>query len=460
VGGDFVVLPARRLCFMDWRNISTGSFEYVDRAGKAHGIAESYKSGSLRFRSREVPHGIRIVAEPAEHRGPIIAHEHPWERQWLGLLTLLQEGDTYRGWGWCGPRYDENYLCYLESRDGLSWSKPKLGMVEFQGSRDNNLLLANEGNRSVFIDPAAPAAERYKMVIGDRPRAIYGAISADGFRWHELAEPIHRGMSDTQNIAYYDSTTRQYVLYHRRLQFGRRAIGRTQSATFGGFPESEIVLEACPRDHSASDDLYTNCRTTFPGMDDHHLMFPAIYHRDRDLASTGIATSADGRLWQTPDGSPVWKVMPRAWDSGYTFAQPNLVELPDGTFVLPYLTSNLPHKYPRGGALVSTNGYAAWPKGRIIGVESRVVGWFTIRGIALGPRRELLINAVTKPQGTILIEAVGVPGCSMEEAVPIEGDQYRSIVRWKGTSRLNTTKEPVVLRFRLNRAAIYGVESI
>src|SRR5207249_3817332 len=38
------------------------------------------------------------------------------------------------------PPIFESPLCYAESQDGISWTKPKLNQVLFKGSRDNNGL--------------------------------------------------------------------------------------------------------------------------------------------------------------------------------------------------------------------------------------------------------------------------------------------------------------------------------
>ena len=34
------------------------------------------------------------------------------------------------------------HLCYAEPGDGLNFEKPNLGLVEYRGSTDNNILLA------------------------------------------------------------------------------------------------------------------------------------------------------------------------------------------------------------------------------------------------------------------------------------------------------------------------------
>ena len=61
-------------------------------------------------------------------------------------------------------------VCYAESKDGIHWVKPKLGFREFNGSKENNILLDRTDNAFdnffVFIDenPACPPEEKYKGI--------------------------------------------------------------------------------------------------------------------------------------------------------------------------------------------------------------------------------------------------------------------------------------------------------
>jgi hypothetical protein len=60
-------------------------------------------------------------------------------------------------------------VAYAESDDGIHWRKPNLGLVEYKGSRDNNLVDAQPGLNtvSVFFDPDAPPERRYVMAGED-----------------------------------------------------------------------------------------------------------------------------------------------------------------------------------------------------------------------------------------------------------------------------------------------------
>ena len=65
------------------------------------------------------------------HAGPLSEDERLWE---MGVRSTL-------------TAYSTRYLCLAVSNDGVSWEKPDLGIVDFQGSKQNNILRdkANEG---------------------------------------------------------------------------------------------------------------------------------------------------------------------------------------------------------------------------------------------------------------------------------------------------------------------------
>ena len=101
-------------------------------------------------------------------------------------------------------------LLYAESHDGVGWSKPNLGLVEWKGSKDNNLLmLDNEGSANggmttgVYLDEEARADARYKIVTGSNRRGLV-AQSADGLRWNEtkdLQAQTHARWDTPKNIS-------------------------------------------------------------------------------------------------------------------------------------------------------------------------------------------------------------------------------------------------------------------
>jgi hypothetical protein len=111
-------------------------------------------------------------------------------------------------WYIAWPQIDNRYpkqanrfyrpIAYAESRDGIRWDKPNLGLVEFNGNKNNNLVSIEPADHpfavandyvSVLRDEADPDPERrYKMVyIAYLPQQRHStgitAVSADGLRW-------------------------------------------------------------------------------------------------------------------------------------------------------------------------------------------------------------------------------------------------------------------------------------
>jgi hypothetical protein len=90
-----------------------------------------------------------------------------------------------------------SWVCYAESSDGIHWIKPNLGLVEFHGNRNNNIIAIEpvehtaspaDRNLHVLYEPDDPnPARRYKMMLlvpheGGR-WTVVPLFSADGLRW-------------------------------------------------------------------------------------------------------------------------------------------------------------------------------------------------------------------------------------------------------------------------------------
>lgn len=111
--------------------------------------------------------------------------------------TVLPVGHELWMWylGMGGRDPDRHFrICLATSEDGITWKKPDLGVVEYGGSRHNNLVDLDQGRFSVagcivFHDPNDPdPGRRFKMLFtGTKyPGLHFGvAYSSDGIRWKE-----------------------------------------------------------------------------------------------------------------------------------------------------------------------------------------------------------------------------------------------------------------------------------
>src|SRR5438093_2676408 len=72
--------------------------------------------------------------------------------------TIIQVGDELRMWYQARGTHDpktnrQRRLCYAVSRDGVHWEKPNLGLVEYNGSTQNNIIDLLGGRPSLAANP-------------------------------------------------------------------------------------------------------------------------------------------------------------------------------------------------------------------------------------------------------------------------------------------------------------------
>ena len=88
-----------------------------------------------------------------------------------------EKSGLYRIWYNCFLKYrTENGvaarypLLYAESDDGLNWIRPKLGLLEYAGSKDNKFIILGAWTAGVFVEPdASDPQRRYKALVWHEP---------------------------------------------------------------------------------------------------------------------------------------------------------------------------------------------------------------------------------------------------------------------------------------------------
>ena len=106
---------------------------------------------------------------------------------------------TYRGQTHdaYGRKFVENdrgdLTCYAESDDGLTWTKPNLGLFEFNGNPNNNIVWDLHGACVFRDEDESDPQKRYKMIgFCRRYRNVFLLTSPDGIRWDDsnYLEPV------------------------------------------------------------------------------------------------------------------------------------------------------------------------------------------------------------------------------------------------------------------------------
>ncbi len=468
-----------------WRNAAGEKLEF-DYYGNAPDPDDVW------WASDSSPAGVRLRALPGKKSEPFLHVDKPWEDM-LRHVSVLRDGGKYRMW--YGTR---EHGCYAESDDALTWRKPRLGLCDADGNRDNNILFdknmpSTKGAQSsgdVFIDPSAPPGERYKAFLrarysmdafaefkakhpgsiepGFKPKAgspdvlgETGAVSPDGIHWtiYPLPQVIHK--SDTQNIAYYDTELKKYVGYFRTHVFGKRSIGRAETDDFRGFPLPETIV--WPDASQALYDVwYGNGRASYPGAPDYHLMFCRRWRVAEDAWSVHLATSPDGIMWGFPPENKVLSPTPgRQWDSGAVTVGSGMVALPDGRVGAPILGYQVPHKYPRFNGLGKV-AWATWEKDRLVALEAEEYGRFETNLVSF-QGDTLHLNVRTKHVGFVQVEVLDSKGDQIEgrtfaDCDFINGDYLDKVVTWRGESNLGRgMDEPVSFRVKLAYGQLFSM---
>lgn len=483
--------------FIDWRYVYPGQVQYTMPEGNEVGHVGTgvTKEDILKVRAtpRHVPFGIRLEAQPAESIGPVLKLDKPWEYL-VAYVNVIKIGDEFRLYYEAIPSSDSSLpgnLCMAVSNDGLKWTKPELGIIEFDGSTANNIVFSAAEARygmhghQVFVDPHAPDEERYKLIyMGNRVKesgsdvierlkesrpesvhalaatkqlVIMGASSPDGLHWTERAEPLMAHVNDSGPSVYYDEKLKKYVGYFRHFVMGRRAISRSETDDFWKWPSPRLVLWPNPLDEP-SDDYYTNSHALYPGTQTMHLMFPVIFKRKSDGAAMRVASSVDGVNWQWIPGGAVLTHGPiDSWNAGWFVGGVGLFEIAGDRIALPCTGSPLPHKFPRVMP-IGEIGLAVWPRERLSSIVADQDGAFTTTSLST-EGDELYLNFDTPRTGSIQVQVEGVNGRTFEDCDPLFGSEMKKKVSWKGEGSLGIKSgENFRLSIRMHNAKLYSFE--
>ncbi len=179
-------------------------------------------------------------------REVVMEHDEPWEGTGCGYHSIFHDGEKYRmyykAWhlevskGKLNTGRHPLYCCYAESDDGIQWRKPELGIVEYHGSKKNNITMASGPVGKLKVDPGHPAVfkdenpavkpdARYKAIFrSSGKRGLLPFKSPDGLHWSPMTdEPILGGLGafDSQNLAFWDPTLGKYRAYWRIFTAGK-----------------------------------------------------------------------------------------------------------------------------------------------------------------------------------------------------------------------------------------------
>jgi hypothetical protein len=443
--------------------------------------------------------GVSLKLHEPQMAETVLKFDAPWEGSGNHYVTVFKDGARYRMYYRAVPGADapasgkgwELYTCYAESDDGIRWVRPKLGIVDFRGSRDNNIILSAGGddwgsgaaNFAPFKDsnPSAAAADRYKAIGGIR-RGLYAFASPDGIHWRQRGEapimtramtpaPMINGF-DSHNVAFWEDREQQYVCYIRDQYLAPgtgeriRGIRRTTSKDFTSwsFPEWVDLGDTPP------DQFYTFSITPYFRAPHVYLAFPKRYlpwrnadlpkvhdaGRGQGLSDSVFMTSRDGLRWDRtfleafvrPGADPL------DWTDRSNYVAWGVVPTAPGelsVYVLRHF--RLPSIHLRR-AVLRSDGF--------VSVNAPYRGGELVTKPIVFRGRRLVVNYATSAAGGLRVEILGpddapIPGYDLPSAVELFGNSVDQTISWdRGQDVSALAGKPIRLRFLLKDADLYA----
>ncbi|MBL8890457.1 MAG: hypothetical protein JNL67_10815 [Planctomycetaceae bacterium] len=379
----------------------------------------------------------------------------------MEYATVIKDGSLFRLYtrDGRGAKFDGDVTevtRYCESADGINWTRPSLGLVEVDGSRDNNVILQEAPfchNFTPMLDsrPGVVSEQRFKALAGTVQSGLFAFVSQDGIRWTKLREqPVitytKEYAFDSQNVSFWSEAEECYVCYFRNFMDNQyRSICRTTSSDFVTWTEPVPLRPNFPGEH-----LYTN--QTHPYFRAPHLYvaLPTRFHPSRGESTDVMFMTARGpgsydRTFREAMIRP--GLDPNQWGNRANYAALNVV--PTGeTEMSVYLT-------PFRRMTWRTDGFASLHAAADIGEMLTVPLEFT--------GKELRVNYSTSAGGSVKLEirnASGkpIPGYSFADCVPLVGDSIEQVVRWKSDGDLGQLQQPIRLCFQMQEADVYSLQ--
>ena len=432
----------------------------------------------------------------------------PWEGNACHYRSVFQDGDRYRMY-YGGYQYDVRqdtqtyphpaFLCYAESSDGVHWTKPGLGLVEFRGSADNNIVFsaasiddvaADPGHVAVFKDsnPDCPQAARYKAIVrSDSAPGLLAFRSADGFHFEPMQRHpvITEGAFDSQNLAFWDHVRGEYRAYFRGFRDGTRSILTATSGDFLHWTKPEWVeFPGAPREH-----IYTNQVKPYDRAPHIFTGFPMRYTDRGHVDSTNKLPHPELRRLRASNhpryGSAVTDSLFMTSRDGHHFhrwseafirpgpARTNAWVYGDNSVAWgAVLTRSTVDKAPDELSIYVTEGYWTGTSLNVRRYSMRVDGFVSVNAPLSGGEfvtkpivftgSMLDMNYSTSGAGAIYVEIRDVAGRPIDgfaqyDCHEIFGDEIERVVTWKhGQDVSSLAGKPVRLRFLLQDADLYS----
>jgi len=444
--------------------------------------------------------GARLQLHRPTPRQIVMVHDKPWEGSGCGYHTIFRDGELYRMYykAWQLTVRDRKLVfphglfgTYAESKNGIHWTKPELGLYDFKGSKKNNIIWDGPGGHDFTpfkdLNPDCKPDAKYKAVASGKGGLI-AFKSPDGVHWSLLRdEPVMKGCAfDTQNLAFWDTVRGEYRTYVRDFREGRRGIRTATSKDFvqwtaplwleyPGAPKEQLYTNQIAPYHRAPH-LFVGFPTRYVerGWSDSMRSLPELEHRKlRASAHLRYGTALTEGLFMTSRDGVTFKrwgeaflrpgpERPGQWKYGDNYIAWHVVETKSDIPGAPNELSIYASEAYWTGTSNQLRRYALRIDG-FVSMQSPLSGGEFVTKPLVFKGRHLIINFATSAAGSIRVEIqdpAGKPvgGFALADCPDIFGDAIERQVSWKnGADVSKLAGKPVRLRVVLKDADLYSL---
>ena len=446
----------------------------------------------------------------------VLSSDSPADKASAMFMVVLKDDGKYKAWYRCdhigAPEVrNPRHAAYAESKDGIHWEKPSLGLFEINGSKDNNLVWMGPGsNLAPFIDsnPNVREDQRYKAIIrtskadqhhpiigtsGGLDAAVYGLVSPDGIHWNLIQDTpiLTEGPFDSFNIPFWDPLIQEYVIYTRgiggvkdsnsqeenidikSIEYGKtmwnffggvRWIRRSTSKDFINWtPLQDINTGDTPFEH-----LYTNSCTPYHRAPNIYLMFPSRYVIEHTPDNDWIHGEGvnDIVLMSSRDGINFDRTFMEGfirpgldienWHERGVYMEKGILQTSDNEMSM-YLSEHIRYPSSRIRRLtIRTDGFVSVNSGFSVG--EFISHDFILEG------DQLELNYSTSAAGYLKAElqdldGTPIPGFSIQECPEKFGDEIDGIIKWNNKENLRELLgKSVRLKVALKDADLFSLK--
>lgn len=457
---------------------------------------------------------VELTFHRPERKEVVMEFDRPWEMGGEGYATVLKVGDKYllyyRAWG-LGDNVPMCY-CLAESVDGRNWTRPSLGLCDYKGVTDNNIILDEVAGTDLgtqdftpFVDerPGCPDDERYKAIGNgygafDDPKrnGVFAWKSPDGVHWTLMHDgPVYTdGKFDTQNVAFWSTLENKYVLYYREFINSVRVIVRATSDDFIHWKREGEIEFRHGGGPTLREQFYTNQIQQYYRAPHIYIGLPTRYVDNGLTASTPLLPEWQDRqrrmkIYKGGDrlGTATTDTMLITSRNGVRFRRANDV------FIAPGLRTSSNWFYgdnytawnfletpsadddsPNELSIYTMESTNSLKPSRLRRYALRIDGFGSLHaktkeGVAVTKPlkfegKELSLNVATSSAGYVKVEVLDadgkvVPGFSADDCDLIYGDSLDRRVSWKGNKDMSAlAKEKIQLRFVMYEADVYSLK--